>query len=148
MTEGAGTAEDRLRERMARARAKWAPRHRFRSYVAPIGLVAAGLIVSVEAAAGPGYLISLAPMLGAAVLARTLCGITAGRVAVALTVPLTLYIGMGSGVWGTGWLIGYIGALIALCVEPSTLPRLWKWLNRRSAVSGAPGRSARRMQTR
>ena len=111
-------AESRLLARMASARAKHAARWRFRSYVLPVGLVAVGLIVSAETGGHPGgWVLPLSPMLAAAVAARCLGGITAGRVAAALTAPLLLYALFDIYPQRYDFVVGALMVLIALCLE-------------------------------
>ena len=94
MGEGTRAAEARLLDRMARARSKHAALHRFRSVVLPIGMVAGGVFVSLglyeRATTITG--IPFAPILCAVVLARVFGGVTAGRVATLIGMPLAGYL--------------------------------------------------------
>ena len=115
MGDAIRAAEARLRVRAARVRAQHSAQWRFRSYVLPLGLVGAGLLISIEM--GPmrtGAPIPVAPLITAAVLARVYGGVTAARLAVAVALPIVAYIGIAIGaVWY--WAEG--AALIGLCIE-------------------------------
>ena len=115
MGEAIRAAEARLRAEMARVRAKYAARWRFRSFVLPIGLVAGGLLVAVEMGRpSPGALIPMSPLIAAAVFSRVFGGITAARVAAAITLPIIAYVGV---IVGASWYWGEAAALIGLCIE-------------------------------
>ncbi len=123
-------AEARLLDRMALARAKHAARRRFRSYVLPVGLVAIGLLAA-DLAQRPGDVLSLSPLLAAAIFARVFGGITGGRIAAAVGAPLSIYVGAARPHWYPVFAaIGFIG----LCVDATNLPAL-KGRRRRSVGS-------------
>ncbi len=111
-------AEARLLDRMSRARAKHAARRRFRSYVLPISLVAVGLLAA-DLAQRPGDVLSLSPLLAAAIFARVFGGVAGGRIAAAVGAPLSIYIGVVRPHWYPLFAgVGFIG----LCVDAAILP--------------------------
>ena len=150
MGEGTRAAEERLFERMARARAKHAAHWRFRSFVLPIGLLAAGVFASVEIDTYNGvYGTPMAPIIAAAVVARVLGGITAGRVAALIGGPLSIYLAFVTQPLTGLWYLAPCNAITftALCVDGASLLR-WIGPNRRSAASHADAPKARHTPTR
>ncbi len=115
MGDAIRAAEARLAARTARDRAKHAARWRARSYVLPVGLVACGLLVAVEMGRpSSGALIPASPLIAAAVFSRVWGGITAARVAAAITLPIIAYMGVTI---GASWYWGEAAAIIGLCIE-------------------------------
>ena len=122
MNDRVAKAEERLRDRMAAARASHAAWRRSINYALPIGLMAVALLFSVEGHRDNVGFIPLTPELAAAVLARVFGGVRPGRFAVAMACPLALYIGLVDWVpFSAIWFGGYVAALIGLCVDVSWL---------------------------
>jgi hypothetical protein len=87
----------------------------------PIGLQALGILISIEMGyQRTGALIPVAPLIAAAVFARVYGGVTAARVAVAISLPIVAYIGIAieSVVY-----FGEAAALIGLCIERASSVR-------------------------
>jgi hypothetical protein len=127
-------AEQRLEQRMLAATARHAAAYRLRSFVFPILIVAAGGITSVLVhdyiADAP---LPIIPIVAAAVAARTLGGVTAGRMA-AFLAALTLCMAPLTPREGLWYLLpGNALTLAALCVDEYSLPR-WIARIRRSAA--------------
>ncbi len=163
MGEAIRAAEARLRAGVARARAKYAVRWRFRSYVLPIGLVAGALLVSVELGRQPGGALVMTPLLAAAIYSRVYGGITAARMAVALVAPVAIWEGFLTWeIYALSWAPFLWLALIGLCIERASsvryelaplrrsardrahtlaiyrAPTLWRLVSPRRGHSGSP----------
>ncbi len=102
-------------ERAAAARAKRAAQRRLYSYVLPAALMAAAILLSIDGGRNNLGFIPLSPPLAAAVFVRIRWGVTAGRIAVAMALPLVLYVGWnGLMPFEPIWFSGHIAALSAL----------------------------------
>ncbi len=145
MGDAIRAAEARLAARTARDRSKHAARWRVRSYVMPVGLVACGLLVAVEMGhPSTGALIPASPLIAAAVFSRVWGGITAARVAAAITLPIIAYMGVTI---GASWYWGEAAALIGLCIERASSVRYEIEPARRAAPHPAHTPAANRAPT-
>lgn len=140
-------AANRLRDRMAKARAECAARHRVTSYVLPIGFMAIALLFAVHMRSDFRPQVSLSPLVAASVYARSIGGIIGARVAVAIAAPITVYIGWVEWQdWYATFAVGHLVALIGLCISPSVfLPKLRSPTDR-LAREHLPSQSEHRMQ--
>ncbi len=123
MGDAVRDAEARLAASVVRIRAKYAERWRFRSYVLPIGLVAGALLVSAEFRQ-PGGMLTMTPLIAAAIWSRALGGITAARVATALVALVAIPEGFLT--WETyapSWAPFLWLGLIGLCIERASSAR-------------------------